>query len=298
MMVTGEKEKNGETLQPYLLRYGEIGTKSTTIRKHFENILIDNIERFFLTRDKEVITEKKGLGRIFAYTYEENSYLFSRIFGIVSYSRVKEISSNLEDIEQEAKNFARDIVGSFAVRARRVGQHEYTSQDIENEIGRIILKENPNLQVDLDEPENEFHIEIRHSRAYIFIEIEDGPGGLPLSSQGKFAACIKDRYDFLATWMIMKRGARPYVAIEDENYYRRLKLWESNLQKIDTESFDKILSKNYSEDIHTVVSGERLENYSIKDSETMTIRPLIGFTEERIEKVFESIEELENRGKE
>jgi len=297
-MANGEGGKYGGDLQPYLLRYGEIGIKSNNIRKHFENILIDNIERTFLSKDKEVITDKKGLGRIFAYTQNENSYLFSRIFGIVSYSKVNELSAELEDMKNEAKKFARDINGTFAVRARRVGHHGYSSQDVEDEIGSVILEENPNLRVDLDEPENEFHIEIRHSDAYIFTEIEEGPGGLPLSSQGKVAAYIEDKYDFLATWLMMKRGARPYVTIGDDMWADKLKKWDANLKKIGAGNFEKILSKDHAKDIKAVVLGERLENYSIKKYETMTIRPLIGFTEERIKKFFETIEKLEGKGKE
>jgi len=293
-MAVGKEENQGD-LRPHLLRYGEIGTKSSSIRKHFEDILIDNIERTFLSRGKEVVTEKKGLGRIFAYTQNENSYLFSRIFGIVSFSPVKELSSDLEKIKSEGKKFAKEVSGTFAVRARRIGEHEYTSQDVEDEVGREILNENPDLQVDLDEPENEFHIEIRHSDAYVFTEIEEGPGGLPLSSQGKVAAYIEDRYDFLATWIMMKRGARPYAFAKDKKWAEKLEKWDPNIKLIEVQSFEEILSMDIPEDAKALVMGERLGDYSRKEHDMMTIRPLIGFTEERIEKFFETIEGLESK---
>jgi len=294
-MVVGKTVKDQGELKPHLLRYGEIGTKSPRIRKHFEDILIDNIERTFLSRGKEVVTEKKGFGRIFAYTQHENSYLFSRIFGIISFSPVKELNADLEKIKSEGRNFAKEVTGTFAVRARRVGEHEYTSQDVKDEVGSVILNENPDLQVDLDEPESQFHIEIRHSQAYVFTEIEEGPGGLPLSSQGKFAAYIEDRYDFLATWIMMKRGARPYAFIKDKKWAERLEKWDPNLKMIDVKSFEEMLSMDIPEDAKALVVGERLEDYSRKKNDMMTIRPLIGFTEERIEKFFETIERLENK---
>ncbi len=296
-MAAGESKEDSDHLIPHLLRYGEIGTKSSNIRKHFEDILIDNIERTFLSRNKEVVLEKEGLGRIFAYTQDENSYLFSRIFGIVSYSPVKKLRSNIEEINDEAKKFADRIFGTFAVRARRVGQHEYTSQDIEDEVGRTILNRNPDLQVNLDEPEHEFHIEVRHDRAYIFTKIEEGPGGLPLSSQGKVAARIEDKYDFLATWLMMKRGARPYVLIQNERWGDRLRKWDPNLKKIDRKSFDRVLKSEHPKDIKGLVSGERLEDYSEKQHDVMIIRPLIGFTEKKIEKYFEIIKRLESKCK-
>jgi len=296
-MVVGKTIKHMGDLEPHLLRYGEIGTKSSNIRKHFEDILIDNIERTFLSRDKEVITEKKGLGRIFAYTQNENSHLFSRIFGIVSYSRVKEIKSNLKEMKNEAKRFAENISGSFAVRARRVGQHEYTSQDVEDEIGNVILEENPDLRVNLDEPKHEYHIEIRHSRAYVFTKVEEGPGGLPLSSQGKVAAYIEDRYDFLAIWLMMKRGARPYVFIKDQKWAEKLGIWDPNLKKIKVESFEKIHPTDHPKNIEALVLGETLEDFSRRQYDLMTVRPLIGFTEKRMEKFFGTIQRLESKGR-
>ncbi len=295
-MAAGESEKYRGDLEPHLLRYGEIGTKSSNIRKHFEDILIDNIERTFLAMDKEVITEKRGLGRIFAYTQNENSYLFSRIFGIVSYSPVKQLSSDIREIKEETKRFAKDISGTFAVRARRTGQHEYGSQDVEDQVGSLVLDENPDLKVDLDDPENELHIEVRHDRAYVFTEIEEGPGGLPLSSQGKVAVYIEDKYDFLAAWMVMKRGARPYAFIEDKKWAERLNRWSPNLKKIGIESFEEMLSMEFPKDVQALVLGERLEAYSRKQYEMMTIRPLIGLTDERIEELFTTIQRLENKG--
>ena len=294
-MVVGKKTKKKGDLKPHLLRYGEIGTKSSNIRKHFEDILINNIERTFLSRGKEVVTEKRGLGRIFAYTQNENSYLFSRTFGIVSFSPVKELSADLEKIKSEGKEFAKDVSGTFAVRARRVGEHEYTSQDVEEEVGSVILNENPDLLVDLDKPQNEFHIEIRHSHAYIFTDIEEGPGGLPLSSQGKVAAYIEDRYDFLATWIMMKRGARPYAFAKDKRWTERLKKWDPNIKIIEIKSFEEMLSIDIPKEVKALVVGERLEDYSRKEFDMMTIRPLIGFTEERVEKFFEIIERLEGK---
>ncbi|MEF8833083.1 MAG: THUMP domain-containing protein [Candidatus Thermoplasmatota archaeon] len=294
-MVAGESGKYREDLKPHLLRYGEIGTKSSKIRKHFEDILIDNIERTFLSMNKEVITEKKGLGRIFAYTQNENSFLFSRIFGIVSYSRVKELSSDLKDIKEEAKKFAKDISGTFAVRARRTGQHDYGSQDVEDQVGSLILDENPDLEVDLDDPENEFRVEVRHDRAYVFRAIEEGPRGLPLSSQGKVAAYIEDRYDFLAAWMMMKRGARPYAFIKDKKWAYRLNRGDPNLKKIGVESFEEILSMETPKDVQAIVLGERLGDYSRKEYDMMTLRPLIGLTEDGIENIFATIERLEKK---
>ncbi len=280
-------------LDLYLLRYGEIGTKSPRVRSHFEDILMQNIERIFLSKSEEVITEKRGRGRIFAYTKKENSYLFSRVFGLVSYSLAEEVSSDLKDIGEKGKIFADQISGTFAVRARRVGEHDYNSQDVEREIGSVILKEDPDLTVDLEDPEHEFHVEIRHSNAYVFTKICKGPGGLPLSSQGKVAAYVESKNDFVATWLMMKRGTRPYVYHPGSKWIKKLARWDPNLKEREVKNFEEFLSLGFPKEVKALVLGETLEDHSKIEMKNVVLRPLIGLDEKRIQTILDRIEKLE-----
>ncbi len=285
-------------LNLYLLRYGELGTKSSRIKKDFKNIMIQNIERIFLYRDKEVIVDGRPHGRIFAYTDKDESHLFSRIFGIVSYSECEEIdpiTSALEKIKKEARKFARESSGTFAARVKRVGEHDFTSQDVEEELGEVILDENSDLVVDLDDPDERFQVEIRNKRAYIVKDIKNAPGGLPLSSQGKVAAYIRDKYDFIATWLMMKRGARPYVYYGNSGWAERVEKWDPNLRKEEVSDFDDLLDKDLPDEIEALVLGERLSDFSKRKIDKLTLRPLIGLTEERIQDIYSSINELEKR---
>ncbi|MFW6196628.1 MAG: THUMP domain-containing protein, partial [Thermoplasmatota archaeon] len=218
-------------MQLYLLRYGEIGTKSPSVRKNFESILIQNIERMFLNDKKEIFIENRGRGRIFGYTRKDDSNIFSRIFGLVSYSPATEVSSDLEKIKEESKSFAEGKEGTFAVRARRTGDQDYSSMDVEEAVGSIILEENPALDVNLDNPDHTLFIEVRNNKAYLFTEKREGPGGLPLSSQGKAAAFVEGKKGFLSAWLMMKRGVRCYVYYSYENkWVDRLKKWDPNLR--------------------------------------------------------------------
>lgn len=282
-------------LNLFLLRYGEIGTKSSSIRKHFEDILIQNMENTFLKNDEELITEKKGMGRIFAYTSPENSHLFSRIFGLVSYSQAERLSTDLEEVKEKGKVFANKVSGSFAIRARRIGEHDFSSQDVEAEVGDAVLQENPELEVDLDDPENEFHIEIRHSDTYVFTDIKEAPGGLPVGSQGKVATYIKDERDFLAAWLIMRRGARLYVISESPKLLERLRKWDVSLKEIDLKCFNGFSSIDYPDEVMALVLGDRLEDCSEVDVDSMILRPLVGFTEDRIDRLRSRIERLEKK---
>ncbi|KXA89605.1 hypothetical protein AKJ57_05090, partial [candidate division MSBL1 archaeon SCGC-AAA259A05] len=170
-----------------LVRYGEITLKSEPVRGEFKKILIDNIKSILEGIPLEIETER---GRIFVKTPrpEEVSSRLSRVPGIVSSSPTRRTDASMDEICRLAteifeENFPAE--GSFAVRARRVGSHEFSSKDVEEKIGEEILKENPGMSVDLDSPDHEIHVEIRGDDAYIFTKIVEGIGGLPVGSQGR-----------------------------------------------------------------------------------------------------------------
>ncbi len=282
-------------MQLNLLRYGEIGTKSPSVRNNFESILIQNIERMFLNSDKEIFIETKGWGRIFGYTEKEDSKLFSRIFGLVSYSPAKEISSDLSEIKNESKSFANGKTGTFAVRARRTGDQNYSSMDVEEKVGSVILKENPELEVDLDDPDNTLFIEVRNNKAYLFTEKNEGPGGLPLSSQGKAAAFVQDKKDFMAAWLMMKRGVRCYIYYTEENeWVDKLKKWDPNLKTFKIEKRGSLFTEDLPENLDGIVLGETLEDISELNTEELIFRPLIGFSKSMIDEKMKMIDRLED----
>ncbi|MFW5928277.1 MAG: THUMP domain-containing protein [Thermoplasmatota archaeon] len=283
------------SMQLYLLRYGEIGTKSPTVRSNFVSILVQNIERMFLNQQREIFIEKRGFGRIFGYTKQEDSGIFSRIFGLVSYSPVEEISSDLDEIKRRSKSFAEGKQGSFAVRARRTGDQDYSSMDVEEAVGAVILDENPDLVVDLDDPDNTLYIEVRNNKAYLFTKKYEGPGGLPLSSQGKAAAFVEEREDFLATWLMMKRGVRCYVYYTEENeWIDRLKGWDPNLKSLKINERNHLFDDKLTEEIDAVVLGETMEDITETKTDKLIFRPLIGFSKSMIEDKIERIKVLEN----
>jgi len=73
---------------------------------------------------------------------------------------------------------------------------------------RLRLKEEgKEARVDLTQPDLEFHVEVRNQRAYLFHEKVNGPGGLPVGSEGLVVAVLEDEASLLAAWLVMRRGA-------------------------------------------------------------------------------------------
>lgn len=78
----------------YFIRYGEIGVKSPKIRRKFENKLIKNIQT------ELNCSFENDQGRITIISEEDDSVVrdvLDRVFGIVSYSPIKETETDKEN---------------------------------------------------------------------------------------------------------------------------------------------------------------------------------------------------------
>lgn len=205
----------GDPWTTYLLRYGEIGIKSRSVRKRFEHQLVENLEAHFHRAGKTCIIDRQW-GRIFLDSPDEAiaRHTIAHTFGLVSGSPTTVLDSDLEGICQHIEGVAPDHVApekSFAIRARRTGQHAYTSQDIGIEGGGAVLRAVPEATVDLDEPDVEISVEVRNDKAYVFTETIDGPGGLPTGSQGTIVVPMLGPRSPAAAWLVMRRGATAHL---------------------------------------------------------------------------------------
>ena len=192
-----------------IVRYGEIALKGKTTRRHFENRLVSNIKNA-LNREQITHRIRKEWGRIYVYTNQINKSMdvLQKIFGIVSMSSAVQTQSNMNSMSNLAVSISKDALTeekTFAIRATRVGNHKYTSQDVAVELGNDLVKATK-ASVNLTKPDFKLFIEIRDERAYIFTEKIRGTGGLPLDTQGKLLALIDGSDSILAAWYLMRRG--------------------------------------------------------------------------------------------
>jgi tRNA uracil 4-sulfurtransferase len=134
--------------------------------------------------------------------------VLARVFGISSLSVVdRVVPAALDDIVAAGSaTFAPIVRGRlFAVRARRAGEHPFSSKDIENALGTALLPVAAGVR--LDDPEVTVHVEVRDRRAFLFSGREPGAGGLPLGVEGRAVALLSGGYDSaVAAWMMLKRG--------------------------------------------------------------------------------------------
>ena len=94
----------------------------------------------------------------------------------------------------------------FAIKCRRVGKHDFSSQEMAAHCGSIVRDVVP-APVDLSNPDLTIFVEVREDDTYIFHEKIKGPGGLPLGTQGKVVCLVSSGIDSpVATYLMMKRG--------------------------------------------------------------------------------------------
>ncbi len=206
-----------------IARYGEVGLKSNRVRRRFENRLINNIRASI---DAEV---KLYQARIFIFPKDFDDALekLERIFGIVSYSPAISTKATFENIEESLSSYAEklhdggllDENTKFAINCRRVGTHEFSSQEMASFTGAVIVRKYSS-PVDLSNPELTIYLEVRDNDAYIFHEKIPGLGGLPLGTQGKVVALVSSGIDSpVASYLMMKRGCQVIALYCDNDPY-------------------------------------------------------------------------------
>jgi thiamine biosynthesis protein ThiI len=193
-----------------VVRYGEVFLKSEFVKRKFEDRLVENI-RLRLRRDGLEGKIVRRRHRIYVKTRDAEMVADSlrKVFGIVSVSPAIETTAGMGDICKAGLELARARIRegeSFAVRVKRTGEHEFSSKDVEKELGGWIL-DSMKVSVDLNDPDKTIFVEIPGKDAFVFDRRIKCWGGLPYGTQGKAVSLISTGIDSpVASWMMMRRG--------------------------------------------------------------------------------------------
>lgn len=197
-----------------LIRYGEIALKGNN-KSNFESQLISEIKGAIYKLGKFKVTRAQS--RIFVHplgdvNIDEVVEVLKKIFGIVSLSLVDKTENRLDLIKEVALRQANLLIQNgkktFKVNARRSDKSfELKSPEICNQIGEHILRNNENLSVDVHNPEFVIYIEVREN-TYIYSEIINAVGGLPIGTNGKSTLLLSGGIDSpVAGFLLGKRGS-------------------------------------------------------------------------------------------
>ena len=193
-----------------MVRFGELNTKGKnkkefirTLAVNIKNALKDFKELSFETRYDHIYV---GLNNS---AYEPVLERLQDVSGIYALSLVYRCEKDVNVIKESALALIREEEGkTFKVKVKR-GDKSFPL--ISDEITRIvaghILRNSPNLKVDVHNPDILLQIEVRQEAAYIFTKTVLGAGGYPLGVGGKTMHMLSGGIDSpVAAYLMMKRG--------------------------------------------------------------------------------------------
>ena len=195
-----------------LIKYGELTTKKAN-RNLFINILTQNIKNSLKNFN---IKLTKNRVRMFIEVQDEEDFdkiinKLTKIFGIHSIVICYKTNNNIDTIKKEILSIANNInFKTFKVETKRSNKtFPIKSMDFNNIIGGLLLKNIPNIKVDVHNPEYTLKIEIRESNTYIYSKEIPGAGGYPVGVAGKGILMLSGGIDSpVAGYLAMKRGIK------------------------------------------------------------------------------------------
>ena len=224
----------------------ETWLKSMKVRMRMVKILMNNIKQSLtqlnIPYHKYQLTEDST--RILFFLNNENLQkameALEKVFGIESFSPALRTSNKLEKIIQRTLEVGNEILqenDTFAIRVKRSGKHDYTSQDVAKKAGHAVLEKfsKLNLKVNLSNPMKTIFIEIRGEFTYIFTDIIKSRWiGLPIERNKKILCMDIGRInDLTAGFLLMRRGCEIYpVLFKLTKNDASLEVWLSNWKEI------------------------------------------------------------------
>ena len=212
-----------------MIKYGELTTKKDNL-KVFVDKLYNNVNNKLKDYDV-VITKNKVRMFIDIKDYDENEIIskLNEVFGIHSIVVCYKTEKSLDKIIYDSVNLLKKSkFNTFKVETNRADKtFPYNSMEISKLVGAGILKNIPDIKVDVHNPEITLHIEIRLEYSYIYTKEIKGLGGYPTGIQGKGLLMLSGGIDSpVAGFLANKRGididciyfdSPPHTSIEAKN---------------------------------------------------------------------------------
>jgi len=198
--------------------FPEIMMKSKPVRKRFSKMLQGNI-RNVLKRHDDQIKVILEWDKIIVRSENDDlknketiiHYLKSTP-GIAHFLEVNESTfTDMHDIYEQAKErFADSLAGkTFCVRVKRIGTHDFGSNEVERYVGGGLNQHTDALSVKLKNPDVTVNLEVNQDKLFMVDQRHQGLGGFPLGTQESVLSLISGGFDSgVSSYQLLKRGSR------------------------------------------------------------------------------------------
>jgi thiamine biosynthesis protein ThiI len=213
-----------------LIGYGDLGVKSRGVRTRMAERLRDHCAALLAARSLPGTVEREWARLVVRFAADAGSdpdavaRALADAFGAVWTRPAAVCAPTVDAVVAALVAVAHErprsggTVGPFAVRANRAGDHPFGARDLEVAGGRAI-EAATGASVDLDDPAVVYRVDCRDDEAFVSATQYDGPGGLPLGTQGRVVALVSGGIDSpVAAYEAMRRGCEVtplYVSLGD-----------------------------------------------------------------------------------
>ena len=192
-----------------LIKYGELSTKKGN-RNFFINTLYNNVKSKLGMYDVSINKDRAKMTIKFRDDdLDDIVKLVGKVFGIHTFN----IAYLCDSDEDAIKSTVMEVVSNtnfntFKVDTKRSDKRfPIHSGDLNRILGGMILKNVPNIKVDVHNPDLLLKVEIREDGTYIYYNSFNGSGGYPVGTQPKGMLMLSGGIDSpVAGYLAMKRG--------------------------------------------------------------------------------------------
>ncbi|WP_394176370.1 tRNA uracil 4-sulfurtransferase ThiI [Thalassotalea litorea] len=198
----------------------EITIKSRPVRKRFTKILESNIKNVLQRVDEQVRTKINwdSIEVTSKNDSAENRQLLVETLqcvpGIPHFLEVQQSAyTDLDDIFQKTLAVhAKTIENkSFCVRAKRTGQQDFNSLQVEQYVGGGLNQHVETARVQLRKPDVTIRLEINKDQLFIVSHRHQGLGGFPIATQEDVLSLMSGGFDSgVASYQMIRKGSRTH----------------------------------------------------------------------------------------
>ena len=195
-----------------IVRYCEIHLKGKN-RGFFERLLQENVQKALadIPHSMRILNARYLIENFNEDDYAEIEKKLLKVPGIHSFSPAYVVKSDLDEITECVKYLCDGKTGEFKVETNRADKtFPMTSVQVSCELGGRLLDFNPNLTVNVVNPQFVVSVDMRESgETLIYTDVVKGIGGLPTGSSGKGVLMLSGGIDSpVAGFMLARRGMR------------------------------------------------------------------------------------------
>ncbi len=220
----------------------EVMVKSESVRKRFTKILETNIRNILKRKsDSMAVFNRRDHIEVSLKDDSERQIALDVLTKTPGIHHVLEVEqtpfTDLHNIyEIVSATVSHQLEGkSFCVRAKRRGNHDFTSIEVERYVGGGLNQDVESARVQLKNPDMTVHLEVDKENVNVVRERFKGLGGFPLGTQEDVLSLISGGFDSgVSSYLHIKRGSKVHycffnlggaaheIGVQQTAYY----LWE------------------------------------------------------------------------